>query len=84
MHCHVACTQDEPESKWSKPEVGGLTPEQRRAVWEEQRAAAEKNKKAVREADRPGGLAAFLGEWLCVCACVCARARSDFVLTGSA
>ncbi|GLI70930.1 hypothetical protein VaNZ11_016024 [Volvox africanus] len=35
--------------------------EQRRAVWEEQRAAAERNKRAVQEAERHGGIADFLG-----------------------
>lgn len=30
-------------------------------MWEEQRAAAERNRRQAAEADRPGGLAAFLG-----------------------
>ncbi|GIL63301.1 hypothetical protein Vafri_17397 [Volvox africanus] len=38
-----------------------LSAEQRRAVWEEQRAAAERNKRAVQEAERHGGIADFLG-----------------------
>ncbi|KAF5839493.1 kinase-like domain-containing protein [Dunaliella salina] len=38
-----------------------LTPEARRAVWEEMRAGVERNKRAAAEERRGGGLAAFLG-----------------------
>ncbi|GIL80611.1 hypothetical protein Vretifemale_9761, partial [Volvox reticuliferus] len=38
-----------------------LSAEQRRAVWEEQRAAAERNRRAVQEAECHGGIADFLG-----------------------
>ncbi|KAG2424096.1 hypothetical protein HXX76_014771 [Chlamydomonas incerta] len=38
-----------------------LSAEQRRAVWEEQRAAADRNRRAVHEAERHGGIADFLG-----------------------
>ncbi|KAJ9525273.1 hypothetical protein QJQ45_020808 [Haematococcus lacustris] len=44
-------------------EEGGLTPEQRRAVWEDMRAGAERNRRAAAEGEqqRGRGLAAFLG-----------------------
>ncbi|KAG2486399.1 hypothetical protein HYH03_014976 [Edaphochlamys debaryana] len=38
-----------------------LSAEQRRAVWEEQKAAAERNRRAVQEGERHGGIAEFLG-----------------------
>ncbi|PNW87779.1 hypothetical protein CHLRE_01g001800v5 [Chlamydomonas reinhardtii] len=38
-----------------------LSAEQRRAVWEEQRAAADRNRRAAHEAERHGGIAEFLG-----------------------
>jgi len=41
--------------------AGELTPEARRAVWEEMRAGAERNKRAAAEVQQGGGLAAFLG-----------------------
>ena len=40
---------------------GALTPEARRAVWEEMRAGAERNKRAAAQEHAGGGLAAFLG-----------------------